>query len=141
MKCPPATHAYQTHGKILFCMRCGDVQPLLLADEYDVPVASGSTSPPSEVAHSAGAPSESELTPEQIDSLESVSQVLGDLQRLREKETRPRGAPEQLDLGVRHTVEDDSLVDLSNAQPTPRVPVYEGFQTSEYDEALPDPGL
>lgn len=30
IKCPPATHTYRALGKIAFCKRCADVQPLLL---------------------------------------------------------------------------------------------------------------
>lgn len=142
MKCPAATHKYRPHGKFLICSACADVQPLLMSEPDDVPPPSGSIERPPRDS-TAAPPPQAEYDASEIDRIEATAALLREAAGLTNGKGRApmRDVPEQLDLGVRRSVEGQDLVDLSNAQATPRVPVYEGFAGSEFDEALPDPGL
>lgn len=139
IRCPPATHTYVVHGKVLFCTACADVQALLL-ELADVP------------RQTLGAPPEDPVWPIDLDrppqtipeSDEAQMDALRALRDLVSKGGTP--SPEQLDLlGQRHEYEGDlselEVIDQSNNRQWPRVPVTEGYNGSAADDRLPDAGL
>lgn len=136
MKCAPARHKYRTFGKVLFCERCADVQPLLLAEEYDDVPAHGAERAALGVPPS---PPEPEAAPPSVDELEATANLLRQAVGFTAQPTPQRGV--QMDLGVRTPMDEDELLRMSNEYGSPRVPVHEGFETAAGDDQLLDPGL
>lgn len=126
-------HGYKPYGKVLFCSKCADVQPLLLSGEYDGQPESIEVKEPTR--REAPAHVEVEDGPETVEDLEAQISLLR--RSLNFEQAPQRG--EQ--LGLRHRLDGDDLVDESNERTQPRVPVHEGFEGSALDEGLLDPGL
>lgn len=141
IKCPPATHAYIPHGKVLVCTACADVQPLLLLDVPDESRDVLSTRTDADPVW----PIDLDRPPQTIpESDEAQMDALRALRDLVSKGGTP--SPEQLDLlGQRHEYEGDlselEVIDQSNNRQWPRVPVTEGYNGSAADDRLPDAGL
>lgn len=114
MQCAPATHKYKSFGKVLYCEKCADVQPLLLS-EPDLPtqnLSAVSNSPP----------------PLRESSEPSVGEIEAHIQRLRNT----------VGLGQRTPYEGDFEDEIP---PAPRVRVDEGFDGDKYNDSIPGAGL
>lgn len=124
IRCPPATHEYRVLGKILFCTRCADVQPLVLEEPAAV-------SPPGSVWNNPPEPAyDRPLEPTAADMEAHIA-------RLREAAGLAERQAEQQDLfGARRDYEGD-LADLEMAPPTPRGRVDAGYRTDPHNESLP----
>jgi hypothetical protein len=115
---------------VLFCVRCADVQPILL-DEGVTPPAPALRR---RTARRAITPEPPESTPEELESV--IAQLRA-----------AAGIQTEFPLGARHAytgdleADTDALIHQSNERTTPRVPVAEGFAGDGYDDALPDAGL
>ena len=138
MKCPPATHKYKPHGKVLICTACADVQPLLL----DVPREAISQPQQDEApAWPVDVPQPPQTIPV---SDEAQMAMLRDLREMVARGGSP--SPEQMDLlGTRHPYTgdfgEDELLNRSNTAEWPKVPVMEGYETDPRDDNLPSAGL
>lgn len=124
IQCPPATHNYHPHGKLLFCTQCGDVQPLLL----DIP------EPASHVEKEV-------VEPQVISADDSVAEAEAYLTRLRRAAGLPTKEPGGLDGEVDDLVARRGVYAEDFEPDRRRIPVPEGFEGHPQDDSLPGAGL
>ena len=129
IRCPPATHKYRAHGKVLYCSMCGDVQPILIEES-----AGGSTGivtvkqPPPDAYY--------EQPPEP-----TAADMEAHIARLREAAGLAEREAEQQTLFGQRNGYDGDLSDLEMQRDLPRSRVDEGYNTDPREDRLPSAGL
>ena len=130
IRCPPATHKYRAHGKVLYCSMCGDVQPIVLEE------VSRETSFTTKLNGHVPEPQYEADLPDP-----TAADMEAHIARLREAAGLAEREAEQQTLFGQRNGYDGDLSDLEMQRDLPRSRVDEGYNTDPREDRLPSAGL